>query len=94
MRGSRQFCQVGPIFFFFFSYQRNQQRAVKKPVEKQLDLMDPIASPRVSVPDFLRKPIATCDFPGDPDPLSAPLNPFMPSLFVDFIGTKISCVGP
>ena len=29
-----------------------------------------------SVPEFLRTPIATCDFPGDPDPLPPyPLDP-------------------
>ena len=46
-----------------FSY----QRIVQISIEKQLDSMSPIASREGSVPDFLRKPIATCDFPGGAD---------------------------
>ena len=47
----------------------------------------PIAYRWVSVPVFLREPIATCDFPvgGGPD-LSPP--PFEPPM-----GTKLSCAG-
>ena len=53
-----------------------------------------IASRGRSVPDFLRKPIATCDFPGGggPDPLSHP--PFDPRMLhnrqVDHVGYTIS----
>ena len=50
MRGSIQFCQGGPLFFFFFGYQSLPQRAVKTSLEKQLDPMGPIASRGVSVP--------------------------------------------
>ena len=43
-----------------------------------------------SVPEFLRKPIATCDFPGGPDPLSLPsgsAHVFGPVFFVKSFGT-------
>ena len=70
-------------FFFFFFFVINDRT----------DPSGPIASRRMSVPELLRKRIATCDFPGDPDPLVVPLDPPMPSLLVDFIGTKMSCAG-
>ena len=62
MSRSRKFCQGGilTIFSLFF----NSQRAVQITLKKQLDPMGPIASPGGSVPEYLRKPIATCDFPG------------------------------
>ena len=47
----------------FFSHQRISQ-VHTDPLEKQLDLLDPIVSRGVSVPLFLTKPITTCDFPG------------------------------
>ena len=47
-----------------FSYQRISQRVVRTSLEKQLDPRDPIASRWGSVPVFVRKHIATCDFPG------------------------------
>ena len=50
------------VLSHFLSYQRISQRAVQISLEKQLDPSGPIASPRGSVPEFLRKPIATCDF--------------------------------
>ena len=53
-------------------HQRKIQRAVRTYLEKQLDPLGPTASRGGSVPEFLRKPIATCDFPGRGvlDPLS------------------------
>ena len=48
----------------FLSHQPISQTAVKTSLEKQLDPRVPIASREGSVPVFLRKPIATCDFPG------------------------------
>ena len=64
-------------YYYFFSHQHISQRAVQTSLEKQLDL-SPIASGGGSVPVFLRKSIATCDFPGGwgggPDPLSPPLG--------------------
>ena len=57
----------------FFSHQRISQRVVRTFPQKQLDPLGPIASGGGSVPDFLRKPIDTCDFPGGgPDPLPPP----------------------
>ena len=56
MRGSRKFCQGGPVFFVVvFSHS-----VVRTFIEKQ---SGSIAS-RGSEPEFLRKPIAICDFPG------------------------------
>ena len=57
----------------FCSQQRISQRSVRTSVEKQLDPRAPIASRGWSVPELLRRPIATCDCPrvgGCPDPLS------------------------
>ena len=39
------------------------------------EAIGPIVPRGVSVPIFLRKPIATCDFPGGPDPLPPPAPP-------------------
>ena len=43
--------------------------------------LDPIASRGGSVPAFIRKPIANCDFQGwgDPDPLPPPPSPELPN---------------
>ena len=49
----------------------SHQRAIRTSLEKQLDQGGPIASRGESVPDFLRNPMATCDFPegeGGSDP--------------------------
>ena len=56
----------------FFCQECISQRAVWTSLEKQLDPWGPIAFRGVSVPEFIRKPIATCDFPGGGggDPLS------------------------
>ena len=51
----------GPIFF---NHQGLSKRAIRTTLEKQLDPMGPIASRGVSLPVFLKKPVATCDFPG------------------------------
>ena len=70
MGGSRKFRQGVEVFI---SHQRILQSAVLTSLEKQLDLRGPITSRGRSVPIFLRKPIATCDFAGGgggPDPLS------------------------
>ena len=48
--------------FFPFSYQHISQRAVRNSLPSW-----------GSVPEFLRKPLATCGFQGGPDPLSPPL---------------------
>ena len=48
----------------FFSHQHISQRAVQTSLEKLLDPLGPIASRERSVPVFLRKPIATCNFHG------------------------------
>ena len=57
---------------WFFLGHCISQRAVRASIEMQLDPRSPIASRGGSVPVFLWKPIATCDFPGGggPDPLS------------------------
>ena len=39
--------------------------AVQTSLKKQLDPLCPIASLGGSVPEFVRKPIAICDFPGE-----------------------------
>ena len=56
------------ILNMLFSYsvidQSISQRAVRASLEKQLDQRGPIASQGGSVPEFLKKPIATCDFLG------------------------------
>ena len=48
---------------FCLSHQHISQRALQTSLEQQLDPRGPIAALGGSVPDFLRKPIATCDFP-------------------------------
>ena len=58
--------------FFLCFHQRILQRVVRTSFEKQLDPRGPIASRGVSVPERLRTPIATYDFPGVPDPLPPP----------------------
>ena len=65
MGGSRNFRQRGRGGGVnnFFSHQHISQRAVQTSLRKQLD-PSPIASGGWSVPEFLRKPTATCDFPG------------------------------
>ena len=53
------------------SYQRISQRALRTFIEKQLDprgSTGPVASRGGSVPEFLRKPIAACDFRGESGP--------------------------
>ena len=81
MRGSRKFCQGRPengsvffLFLSFFCHQRILQRAVRTALEKQLDPMGPIASQGTSVTEFLRNPIATCEFPGG-------FGPYVPRLY-------------
>ena len=54
----------------YFSHQRISQSVVQTSLEIQLGPWGPTASQVRSVPVFLRTPIATCDFPGGPDPLS------------------------
>ena len=48
----------------FFCQECISQRAVWTSPEKQLDPRGLIAFRWVSVPEFIRKPIVTCDFPG------------------------------
>ena len=66
MGGSRKFRQGGGggggVLTTFFSHQCILQVAVQTSLGKQLDPRGPIASRGGSVPVFLRKPIATCDF--------------------------------
>ena len=55
---------TGLIWFAIF-----HRRDVRTSLRKQLDPRGPIASQLGSIPDPLRKPIATCDFPErGPDP--------------------------
>ena len=70
MGGSRKFRQWRPVVFF--SHQSISQRAVRTSLD--LHFL------RGSVPVFLKKHIATCDVPGDAEPLSPPLPPLDPSL--------------
>ena len=54
-------------FLFSISYQRISQKAVRTSLPSW-----------ESVPVFLRKPIATCDFQGGPDPhIPTPQDPSM-----------------
>ena len=55
-------------FFCFLCHQHILQRAVQTSLKKQLDPMGPIASQGVSIPEFLREPIAACDFKGGSEP--------------------------
>ena len=65
MGGSRKFCGGGGgVMTTYFSHQRISQRVVRTSLKKQLDTLGPIASRRGSVPVFLRKSLATSDFPG------------------------------
>ena len=48
---------------------------IRTSLEKQLVLRGPIASQGLSVPVFLRKPTATCDFRGVLAPCSQPSGP-------------------
>ena len=52
------------VVFFLFSHQSNLQRAVRT--------LGPIASQGWSVPECLREPTATCDFPGWLSPCPPP----------------------
>ena len=70
MGGSRKFHQ-GNLNNVLFSHLSISQRAIQASLEKQLDPMGKISSLGVSIPELLRKPISTCDFPGQsgpPDP--------------------------
>ena len=92
MRKSGKFCQgVGGGGPTFFSHQRISQRTAWTSLEKQLDPMGPMASRWGSVPEFLRKPIATYDFPGWG---SGPLSPFWirPCMLITGSGTYCTCV--
>ena len=61
---------VSEVPDLYFSQQRISQSIVQTSLEIQLGPWGPTASRVSSVPVFLRTPIATCDFPGSPDPLS------------------------
>ena len=70
------------FFCFAFSHQHISERAVRTLV--------PIASRGGSVPDFLRKPMATCDFPGGGQgrgrpPLDPPMSYLLKSSTNSFI---------
>ena len=64
MRGSSKFRQAVMTTLFLVI------NIVRTSLEKQFEPMGQIASRRLSVPVFIRKPLATCDFPvgKDPDP--------------------------
>ena len=64
-------------FFFLFVFLVMPCHALRTSLKKQLHPMGPIASRGRSVPEFLRTPIATCDFLGSPDPMSPFLDPPM-----------------
>ena len=68
---SKGFRQVGSWFYLCycccFSKQRAPQSVVQTSLKKQ---RGPIASQGRSIPIFLRKRVATCDFPGGPELLS------------------------
>ena len=59
---TRTKCDESEIDFYIFSSPKGIN--VRTSLEKQLDPRGPIASRGRSVPVFLRKPIASCDFPG------------------------------
>ena len=71
MDGSRIFRRGGGVLTKFFCQRCIAQRDVRTSLEKQLDQMGPIVSRGGggSVPVFLKKHIATWDFPGGPDPV-------------------------
>ena len=75
MRRSRKFCQRGTDVFFLFSHQLFSQRDIRPYGPPSRSNWTNCFS-RGSVPVFLRKSIATCDFPGGVSgrPIS-PLNP-------------------
>ena len=59
---------------FFQSSSYITEGRTDQPREKQLDPLGPIASRGGSVPEFLRKPITTCDLPGGG--VRTPCTPF------------------
>ena len=61
--------------------QLNSQRTEWTSFENQLDPRGSNCFSRGSVPEFLRNPIATSDFPGGPDPMSAQLDMPMPNIY-------------
>ena len=77
----KKFCQGGGgggggHVNVIFSHQHISQRAVRTSLKKQLDPLGPIAFRGWSLPEFLRLPIATCDFPGQVlTPCLPPLDP-------------------
>ena len=84
MRDPENSVRGGGLFFLGggeggFSHQQISQRAIRTSFEKQLDPKGPIASRGGVgvVPEFVRKPIVTCDFPGGADPLPPSLDPPM-----------------
>ena len=56
---------IQKILTTFLKHQHISQRAVQTSLKKQIDpIRVSIASRGESVPEFLRKPIATCEFQG------------------------------
>ena len=56
---------------------------IRTSFEKQMDAMGPIASRGVSIPEFLKKFIAICDFPGGGEWVQTPCPPLGPPMEVD-----------
>ena len=72
MCGTRKFRQWGPAFFFSFLLINLLNRGLYGPPALQ-----EACSRSGSEPIFLRKRLATCDFPGGGGPAVPPLDPRM-----------------
>ena len=82
MRGFRNFRQgVGPDTFLVINVFKRDPYG--PPSRSNFNPMGPIASEGVSVPEFLRKHIATCDFPervgGEPPAPSGSAHVYEPT---------------
>ena len=64
MCGSKNWGGGGVLITFFSHHCIILQRDVQTSLQKQFDPMAPIASGGKSGPEFIRTPIASCDFTG------------------------------
>ena len=72
MLGFRKICREGGPDSVCYSHLFHRGPYVWTSFEKQLDLGGPIPSRRGSIPGFLRKHIATCDFSGEEERAQTP----------------------